>query len=115
MLWFVFLFAGYNLRHTHLWILWPKPLRYVISSPALHQIHHSTAEKHFDKNFARTFIFWDWLFGTLYLPTEREEITYGLGEEENRKYRSLKQIYLEPFKGATALYLKKDRPPLAEQ
>ena len=97
-LWFLYLFGGYNLRHCHVWIMFPKPIRGTISSPALHLIHHSTNPKHWDKNFAPIFIIWDRLFGTLYMPTSREEIEFGLGDEEGKHYTSLWNIYVTPFK-----------------
>jgi len=62
--------------------------------------------KHFDKNFARMFVFWDRLAGTLYLPKEREEITFGMGGEE-REFDSLWKIYTLPFKKVAAKYLTK--------
>lgn len=106
--WFVFLFAGYHLRHSHIWIMYPKPVRDMISSPALHMIHHSDNPKHFDKNFARIFIFWDQLAGTLYMPKEREEIAFGLGGGEHRDYVGLWRIYALPFKKAARLFRPKE-------
>ena len=106
VLWFLFLMAGYHLRHSHIWIMYPKPIRSIISSPALHLIHHSTNPKHFDKNFARIFVFWDRLAGTLYLPAAREEIEFGIGGGEEREYQTLRSIYLRPFKLAAARYLR---------
>lgn len=104
--WFLFLIAGYHLRHSHIWVMYPKGIREIISSPALHLIHHSANPKHFDKNFARVFVFWDRLAGTLYLPKEREEITFGMGGEE-REFDSLWKIYTLPFKKVAARFLSK--------
>ncbi len=104
--WFLFLVAGYHLRHSHIWVMYPKGIREVISSPALHLIHHSANPKHFDKNFARIFVFWDRLAGTLYLPKEREEITFGMGGEE-REFDSLWNIYTLPFRKVAARYFSR--------
>lgn len=38
--------------------------RYVLVSPAAHRVHHSIEERHFNRNYASIFIFWDRLFGT---------------------------------------------------
>ena len=104
--WFLFLVAGYHLRHSHIWVMYPKGIREIISSPALHLIHHSDNPKHFDKNFARVFVFWDRLAGTLYLPKEREEISFGMGGEE-REFDSLWKIYTLPFRKVAAKYLSR--------
>ncbi|MFP6742697.1 MAG: sterol desaturase family protein [Alphaproteobacteria bacterium] len=53
---FVFFLAGYHLRHSHIWLPFPKYIRHIISSPALHQIHHSDQPRHFDKNFGRILV-----------------------------------------------------------
>jgi sterol desaturase/sphingolipid hydroxylase (fatty acid hydroxylase superfamily) len=95
---FVFFFGGYHLRHSHVWVLFPNPIRRFISSPALHLIHHSTDPKHYDKNMARIFTFWDWLFGTLYIPDGYEEIEFGMGGDEHLEFDSVWQLYVLPFK-----------------
>jgi sterol desaturase/sphingolipid hydroxylase (fatty acid hydroxylase superfamily) len=49
--WFEFALLTFaNFRHSELWISF-GPLNYLISSPAMHQIHHSLDERHRDKNF----------------------------------------------------------------
>ena len=95
---FIFYLAGYHLRHSHVWLPFPKYIRNVISSPALHQIHHSDQPRHFDKNFGRIFVIWDWVIGTLYIPTERETINYGLYGGEHLEYDGVWQLYSLPFK-----------------
>ncbi|MCH2546125.1 MAG: sterol desaturase family protein [Alphaproteobacteria bacterium] len=92
----IFYLAAYNLRHSHVWLPYPKPLMHVFMSPAQHQIHHSVARKHWDRNFGYMFSFWDWMFGTIYIPQEREHLTYGLGKESG-EYQSLPHIYVLPF------------------
>ncbi|MEE2981245.1 MAG: sterol desaturase family protein [Pseudomonadota bacterium] len=95
---FVFFLAGYHLRHSHIWLPFPKYIRHVVSSPALHQIHHSDQPRHFDKNFGRILVVWDWVFGTLYVPTEHEGINYGLYEGEHQEYDGVWKLYSLPFK-----------------
>jgi len=96
--WFLALMAGYHLRHSHIWVMYPKAIRWLISSPALHLIHHSTDPKHFDKNFGRIFVIWDRLAGTLYMPPAREPVTFGIGGGEEKEYQSLGRLYLRPLK-----------------
>jgi len=37
-----------------------------------HRIHHSVEPQHFDKNFGVNTPLWDWMFGTLYVPSKDE-------------------------------------------
>lgn len=86
-----------NLRHSHIWISFGQRVEHVLISPALHQIHHSTNPKHFDKNFGSTLSLWDWMFGSLYVPREKEEITFGLGKDpEAPIYRSTWKMLAHP-------------------
>lgn len=95
---FAFYATGYNLRHSHVWLHYPSWLSCFLVSPAQHQIHHSVALRHRDKNLGLIFSFWDRLFGTLYSPKEREDITLGISSEEPNPYRSIKEIYTRPFR-----------------
>jgi sterol desaturase/sphingolipid hydroxylase (fatty acid hydroxylase superfamily) len=69
---------GNQLHHSHVWISWGPKLERILTSPAQHQIHHSVAPEHWDRNFASNFALWDWLFGTLCLSQERGKVTFGL-------------------------------------
>jgi sterol desaturase/sphingolipid hydroxylase (fatty acid hydroxylase superfamily) len=57
------------------------PLRCVLASPRFHQWHHTSEAEGLDTNFAGFFPFWDALFGTLYLPRDREPQAFGLANE----------------------------------
>jgi sterol desaturase/sphingolipid hydroxylase (fatty acid hydroxylase superfamily) len=46
-----------------------------------HRIHHSLEPRHFDKNFGVNTPLWDWLFGTLYVPSKDEWPDTGLPAE----------------------------------
>jgi sterol desaturase/sphingolipid hydroxylase (fatty acid hydroxylase superfamily) len=64
---------------THADVPWTwGPLRIVFVSPVYHHWHHSTEPEAVDKNFAGVFVFWDWLFGTRYLPSDRRPERYGV-------------------------------------
>ncbi|MGH6918387.1 MAG: sterol desaturase family protein [Geminicoccaceae bacterium] len=99
---FLFYLGGYHLRHSHVWILFPRGIRDHISSPALHHIHHSKNPEHFDKNFARIFTFWDRLAGTLYIPEGKEELEFGLEEKDQKQLRTVWQLYMTPFRNVLA-------------
>jgi len=100
LLLFVFFLLGYHLRHSHLWLMFPVPIARHISSPALHLIHHSSDPRHADKNFAQIFNFWDRLAGTLYLPSERERIRFGLQGGEEAEFAGMRALYMQPFRKA---------------
>jgi sterol desaturase/sphingolipid hydroxylase (fatty acid hydroxylase superfamily) len=55
-------------------------LRYVISSPAFHRWHHTSASEGQDKNFAGFFPIWDLLFGTFYMPKGRQPTDFGISD-----------------------------------
>jgi len=101
---FAWYLTGFNLRHSHIWIAYPRWLSHIVISPAQHQIHHSKAPCHFDKNMGFIFACWDALFGTLYVPREKEELTYGLADDEHLAFTSLRALYLRPFMRLWARY-----------
>jgi len=100
---FLYYFAGYNLRHTHIWLNYPRGMLNVLISPAQHQIHHSRDAVHFDKNLGFMFSFWDRITGTLYIPKTKEELTFGLSDGEDRAYDGVLALYCRPFAKAVAL------------
>lgn len=89
--------VGSQLHHSHIWISWGRTLEHVLISPAMHHIHHSTDPKHWNRNMGGNFALWDWMFGTLYVPRGREELTFGLGGQEKQPHPTLLAAYLEPF------------------
>jgi sterol desaturase/sphingolipid hydroxylase (fatty acid hydroxylase superfamily) len=84
-----------HLRHSHVPFDF-GPLRTVLISPRMHQLHHSAEQRHFDKNFGFMFSFWDRLAGTLYLPARDEHFTLGLPPEAGR-FDSVWNLYVQPF------------------
>lgn len=97
---FLFYLFGYNLRHSQVWLSYPEWLSHIFISPAQHQVHHSTAEKHRDKNFGLIFSFWDKLFGTLYVPKGYEKLDYGINVSERNPFKSVTDLYILPFRHA---------------
>ena len=68
-----------HLHHSHVWIAWGGIWGRLILSPAHHQIHHSVAPQHHDRNFGDVLGVFDWLAGTLHIPqTKREQLTFGV-------------------------------------
>ena len=92
---FAFHVTGSNLRHSHVQIGYWRWLERLLISPAQHQIHHSVAEQHHDRNFGAALAIWDWMFGTLHL-SEKQELEFGLGGKSGAE-GDLKVLYLQPF------------------
>ena len=95
---FLYYLMGYNLRHSHVWLAYPRALSHIFISPAQHQIHHSNAERHYDKNLGFIFSVWDWMAGTLYVPDGKENLTFGLADDEHVEYNGVLRLYFLPFR-----------------
>ncbi len=95
---FVFYLAGVPLRHSHLWLMYPRWIARHISSPAMHMIHHSSEKRHADRNIAQMFNFWDKLAGTFYMPDEKETFELGLAGGESSRFTTLGDLYWQPFR-----------------
>ena len=74
-----FVFLTIHLQHSHMWIAFTGAWGRIFASPAHHQIHHSADPAHFGKNLGSCLALWDWVFGTLRIPTAaREPLVYGV-------------------------------------
>jgi sterol desaturase/sphingolipid hydroxylase (fatty acid hydroxylase superfamily) len=113
IIFFVFFLSIFHLRHSHIWLPISGWLGYIIQSPAHHQIHHSTAPRHYGKNLGFCLSLWDWAFGTLYMPDKREEIEFGLGRE-SAEFATIKDLLLRPFSKAARLFARRARPTVVE-
>lgn len=98
--WIVFIFNGLaaNLRHSHVWLSFGPVIERVVSSPAQHQIHHSDAPRHFNRNFGINLSLWDWMFGTLYVTRSiPEPLSFGTAEKDHERYLTLRGLIITPF------------------
>ncbi len=100
-----FWYTTVHLRHTELPIYVGNFLAKLIQTPAHHQVHHSIDPKHFDKNMGYCLSIFDWLFGTLYIPSRDEKLTYGLGHEDTALETAVGSI-VAPFGRAFAMVAK---------
>lgn len=73
-------------------------LNYLISGPELHRWHHSSLVKEANHNYGNNLIVWDLIFGTRFLPKDRQVNLLGL---ENRNYpmRFMDQLKTPFIKG----------------
>ncbi|PRH86884.1 hypothetical protein C5L14_16485 [Labrys okinawensis] len=87
-----------TLQHTHFPISFGI-LDRIFISPRMHQVHHSVARKHWDKNMGSRLSIWDWIAGTAYLATRDEVQKYGIGgiEDERGDYQRIWWCFLGPI------------------
>jgi sterol desaturase/sphingolipid hydroxylase (fatty acid hydroxylase superfamily) len=85
-----------HLRHSQMWIPFTGIAGRLLQSPAHHQIHHSDQPRHFNKNLGFALAFWDWVFGTLYIPERHEKITFGVGAAHG-EFDTLLRTFARPF------------------
>ncbi|MBI1980090.1 MAG: sterol desaturase family protein [Methylocystis sp.] len=82
ILFLLFLWTIGHLQHSLFWIPFRGVLGHIFLSPAHHQIHHSTDPQHFNRNFGSVLAIWDWMFGSLEIPsTTNPRLKYGVAEE----------------------------------
>ena len=89
----------HNLRHSHIWLDYPKGFRWLIS-PVQHQMHHSCEARHIDKNFGYLLACWDRWFGTLYIPQGKESFQLGvknMPEQGIFSHRTVYSTLVAPF------------------
>ena len=71
------------------------PLNYIVGSAETHRWHHSRLPRESNANYGNTVIIWDVLFGTWYLPKEREVDHLGL--QDPAYPRSFLRLMGAPF------------------
>lgn len=77
---FLFNALGANLRHSHIFLSFGRLERWFIS-PAQHQIHHSSAVEHQDRNFGTCLAIWDRLLNSWTPAGQRRDFSFGLTEQ----------------------------------
>jgi sterol desaturase/sphingolipid hydroxylase (fatty acid hydroxylase superfamily) len=54
-------------------------LAYILVTPKVHKIHHSSYKNYTNSNYGMIFTFWDRIFGTFTKPSKvKHSMTYGL-------------------------------------
>ncbi|MGE0224545.1 MAG: sterol desaturase family protein [Acetobacteraceae bacterium] len=85
------------IRHTHWKLSYGRWLDAILLSPHYHQLHHSNAPQHWDRNYGLTLSVWDRLFGTLVVPKPNESFEFGLTHREHEEYRSVYRLHVLPL------------------
>jgi sterol desaturase/sphingolipid hydroxylase (fatty acid hydroxylase superfamily) len=98
-----FIYFYVHLQHTQLWISFTGWLGHLFMSPAHHQIHHSRNPAHFNKNLGSCLAVWDWIFGTLYIPSRHsEKLEFGV-EPDHEHAHTIRGELIAPFGRAAGL------------
>ncbi len=88
---------GNQLLHSEAPISFGPRWDRILVSPAIHQLHHSRARRHWDQNLGGLLSVWDWMFGTLVLPVPGEKIEFGIAENVRQPHPHLLAAYTRPF------------------
>lgn len=108
----VFVLTILHLQHSHIWLATTGVWGRIILSPAHHQIHHSADPAHFDRNFGSYLSVWDWLFGTLEIPTRApQRLTFGVDPIAPSQH-TVTGALIEPFAEAFAPLVAAARPAM---
>ena len=94
---FVVVLAGFNLQHANVWLSF-GPLDRLFISPAAHQIHHSRAPEHADRNFGNLLSIWDRVLGTYTSVSNRHRpaLRFGVGGGASG-HSTVLGLYVTPF------------------
>lgn len=92
--------ATFNHSNISLALNIDKALRWVLITPDLHRIHHSTVRSETDSNYGFSISLWDRLFKTYTAEPEKTQTTLDIGLPEYRDLQELSfiKLLLLPFK-----------------
>lgn len=95
-----------HLKHSHVQISL-GPVDYVLISPHMHQLHHSSRLDHWDKNLGLIFSVWDWTFRTAVREDTTVPVIYGIGRgpSVDAQYTTLYGMFLLPLVNITQMAL----------
>jgi len=92
--------ATFNHSNINLPLKIDRALRWVLITPDVHRIHHSTVQTETDSNYGFSISLWDRLFRTYTAEPEKTQTTLDIGLPEYRQQKDLGLIKLLtlPFK-----------------
>jgi sterol desaturase/sphingolipid hydroxylase (fatty acid hydroxylase superfamily) len=74
-----------------------KALNYLVVTPRMHGIHHSTVKKETDSNYSVIFSFWDRLHQTVRLNVSQAEIVTGVPSYRDERELTVVKLLKLPF------------------
>jgi len=92
--------ALFNHGNIMIPVRWDKRLRWLLVTPDMHRIHHSSTQTETDSNFGFSISIWDRLFGT-YIGEPalgQKGMKIGLSQFRYSSAVTLKKLLLMPFK-----------------
>lgn len=75
-----------------------RALAWIIVTPEIHHVHHSTQPGEYNSNYGQMFSFWDRLFGTYRKPEHSAPFSYGLPPLGGDAWQSLAGMTLTPWR-----------------
>ncbi len=100
-----FLWTIGHLQHSQFWIPFEGVWGRIFLSPAHHQIHHSKDPQHFNRNLGSVLAVWDWMFGTLEVPSpQNPRLSYGVDEEGPNPHSAYGMLAIPPIKAGLAFW-----------
>ena len=92
--------ALFNHGNIMIPVQWDKRLRWLLVTPDMHRIHHSTTQTETDSNFGFSISIWDRLFGTYTDEPAlgQSGMKIGLSQFRYSPAVTLKKLLLMPFK-----------------
>jgi exosortase len=95
------LLATWSSVYTHANIVLPesidKPIRWLLVTPSVHAIHHSSFQPQTDSNYSSVLTVWDRLFGTYRDPSTTQVQEFGLKYFRGQEDTALASVLLQPL------------------
>ena len=108
---FLFNYTFNHLYHTHAPIAFTGLVGRLLTSPVHHQLHHSTDPRHFNRNLGGSLMIYDWLFGTLLMPSkEHRNLRFGV-EGEGDRFDGFAKGFVNPIRASLSGMSRKFATP----
>jgi len=87
-------------HHTNLYIptRYASILNWILVTPRMHGVHHSTRPGHTNSNYSVIFRWWDRLHKTLRMDVDQSELTMGVPGYQAPVSNNLLRLMLSPFR-----------------
>ncbi len=103
---FVWTALGANLRHSHVWLGFPRWAERWVISPAQHQLHHARSPNVPHGNYGSALALWDRVFGTLLFSEGRHAVRVGLARSERNHAPTALSMLVSPVCAALAVLVR---------
>jgi sterol desaturase/sphingolipid hydroxylase (fatty acid hydroxylase superfamily) len=91
----------------HANVVWPQWIErrvgWLLVTPALHRVHHSTVAPGIDANFGQVFSFWDRLFGSYIAPAAADPARFGIPALAGREWQTIGGMLATPWRARAIL------------